>query len=334
MATLYKKKDKDLIPLAKGYNPDKLSDDVIVMEKFDGVPLWFTKDRGGNIIGQTRKGKLVTSSVDHIVEELKDFLYEGQTVVMEVFVKGQPLKISSGHVRRDKPCLELQGVIWDMWDDALNKRDTDFLTRISNLYRDFNQVSIVDEDSRAYFVYDGEDLFNHLSVVSYVLSKKEDIEHAFGCIRDTSTTDPELFEGYIVRDSTSKSLAGTRHWDYQKVVFEPTMDLFIVGFEEAIDKHNQPTGRTGALLVNWGQDGSTCGVGSGKLTFPEREELFNVPKTKHTGLPKRPNAVWYRIDPEYLRVAQIKYKKDPHYDGIRQGTFQCWRDDKNEESYD
>jgi hypothetical protein len=39
MATPYKKKDKAVIPLAKGFNKDKLSDNLIVMEKFDGVPL-------------------------------------------------------------------------------------------------------------------------------------------------------------------------------------------------------------------------------------------------------------------------------------------------------
>jgi ATP-dependent DNA ligase len=324
MATLYKKKDKDLIPLAKGYNLDKLTDDVIVMEKFDGVPLWFTKDIGGNIIGQTRKGKLVTSSVDHIVEELKNFLYEGQTVVMEVFVKGQPLKISSGHVRRDKPCPELQGVIWDMWDDnphdVENHRGSDFFLRIDNI--------------DCQFTYEVLTRIKSFDVVNYKITNKTNIESAFTKVQLASATNPTLFEGFIVRDKTSKSLAGTRHWDYQKVVFEPTMDLFVVGFEEAIDKHNKPTGRTGALLVVWGQDGSTCGVGSGKLTFPEREELFNVPKTKHVGLPKRPNAVWYRIEPDHLRIAQIKYKKDPHYDGIRQGTFQCWRDDKTEENID
>ena len=328
MATLYKKKDKAIIPLAKGYNLDKLSDKVVVMEKFDGVPLEFTMDEEGVVHGQTRTGKPTVSSVDHIKERLEFYLRCGETVVMEVFLPDAPFKVSSGHLRRDKPMPELYGVIWDYWNDFDFPRDSDFAPRIHEAGKRFRRKGPLGDLGRPF------------NVVTAEFCDKSEIGMKKLVIRKFSDTKPDMFEGFIVRDYTSKSVAGTRHWDYQKVVIEPTLDLFIQGFEEAIDKEGNPTGKTGALLVknpflkpkDGDENKAYCGVGSGKLKHSEREELFNEPKQQFVGLPGRPNAVWYMVlEP---RIATIQYKRDPSYDAIRQGTFQHWRPEKTEESYD
>jgi hypothetical protein len=323
MATPYKKKDKAVIPLAKGFNKDKLSDNLIVMEKFDGVPLEFTMGEQGVVKGQTRTGKPTVSSVDHIIDRLGYYMRPGETVVMEVFLPDAPFKESSGHVRRDKPMKSLAGVIWDYWDaDSSLSRDTDFGPRIIAARKRFARKGILGDLGRPF------------NIAPFEFCTKEGIGNAKILTRKFSETAPELFEGFIIRDYTSKSIANTRHWDYQKSVIEPTLDLFIVGCEEAIDKDGKPTGRTGALIVSnpFNHHLSYCGIGSGKLSFEGREELFNRPKQVMSGLANRPNAVWYLFDEP--KVACIKYKKDPTYKAIRQGTFQHWCLEKHEESYD
>jgi hypothetical protein len=323
MATPYKKKDKAVIPLAKGFNKDKLSDNLIVMEKFDGIPLEFTMGEQGVIKGQTRTGKPTVSSVEHIIDRLGYYMRPGETVVMEVFLPNAPFKESSGHVRRDKPMEGLLGVIWDYWEaDSSLDRNTDFGPRIIAARKRFARKGVLGDLGRPF------------NIVPFEFCTKESIGTAKILTRKFSETNPKLFEGFIIRDYTSKSVAGTRHWDYQKSLIEPTLDLFIWGCEEAIDKEGEPTGRTGALIVGnpFAYNVALCGIGSGKLSFEERKELFNRPKQVMHGLHKRPNAVWYRFNEP--KIACIKYKKDPTYAAIRQGTFQHWRLDKEEESYD
>jgi hypothetical protein len=70
--------------------------------------------------------------------------------------------------------------------------------------------------------------------------------------------------------------------------------------------------------INCWYKGQIIGVGPGKLTHAERRELAKAPMVL-TG---------------YNRIAKVQYKKDDSYEALRQPTFQCWRDDKDEVSYE
>lgn len=109
-------------------------------------------------------------------------------------------------------------------------------------------------------------------------------------------------EGWIVRADSAVFKPGTRHWDYQKVVKEPTIDLWIIRAEEGVGKFAGGVGRFIAMYK-----GQEIGIGPGKQTTAERNAALVA---------------------SYPRMACIKYKPDDGYAALRQPTFQHWRDDK------
>lgn len=109
-------------------------------------------------------------------------------------------------------------------------------------------------------------------------------------------------EGWVLRSGDAPFKPGTRHWDYQKVVKEPTIDLWIVSASEGTGKFAGGVGRFEASYF-----GETIGIGPGKQTTAERASALRG---------------------QYPRMACIKYKPDDGYNALRQPTFQCWRDDK------
>lgn len=124
----------------------------------------------------------------------------------------------------------------------------------------------------------------------------------------------ETVEGAILRSGKDTYRPGMRSWGYQKVLVDPTADLRVVSFEEAVSKDGVPLGMVGR--INCEYKGETIGVGPGKLSHKERKDL------------------WLRyINQDIQRfrlIAEVKYKRDPSYTALRQPTFQRWRDDKDE----
>lgn len=122
----------------------------------------------------------------------------------------------------------------------------------------------------------------------------------------------EDWEGLIIRSGEYEH--GKRSWNSMKYKIEPTADLKVVGIEEAISKEGEPLGRVGAFLCEYKD--SIIKVGSGKLSHAESKIL------------------WDEELLQYGRIIEVKYMKDDSYEALRQPTFQCFRDDKDEPNWD
>jgi ATP-dependent DNA ligase len=134
-------------------------------------------------------------------------------------------------------------------------------------------------------------------------------------------------EGLIWRDADAVFKPGTRRWDYQKLLNEPTVDLRIIGFEEAkCGKTGAGKGMVGRLIADY--KGTEIGVGPGKLTHKERKELWSAYQSALAS-----SHAQEALTPLW-KIAQIKYKKDDSYDALRQPTFQHWRPEKTEPSHE
>ena len=122
------------------------------------------------------------------------------------------------------------------------------------------------------------------------------------------------FEGSMVRNSDGVYKPSKKSWDCMK--WKPYLfhDLRVVGFEEAHTIHGVPKGIVGAVLVEY--KGNTTKAGAGKLTHAERKE------------------VWENKDKYIDCLAEIKCLKDESYTAMREPTFQRWRFDKDEVSYE
>jgi len=114
-------------------------------------------------------------------------------------------------------------------------------------------------------------------------------------------------EGAVIRNCNDKWIEGKRGWGYQKVVDDPTTEVWITDVEEATSKEGEPLGMVGRLNGDW--NGKRIGVGPGKLTHDERKALWVMGWAS--------GGAW----------ATVKYKRDPSYSSLRQPTFQNWRPD-------
>ena len=291
------------IPLAKGLNIDKLNFPVHVSRKFDGVPVRIDiTDDGWST--QTRQGKPMPSiekMVDEFCVEFCKFV-DGRpvTLVGEVIQWANPdadFKETSGIVRRQ---YDQSDQLRIMLFDCEMEPGTEYSERLRWM-----------KETIGGCMY-GINLHRRVSVVkswevpgaqSLVLLQAELMQEHPG------------WEGLVARSHDDPWAPGKRSWGYQKMLNEPTIDLRIVGVEEAVDKDGNPKGMAGGLIASY--KGNRIGIGPGRLTHAERTELWNGwHKTRLTK--EWPN-----------RIAQIKHKGDDSYDALRQPTFQHWRDDKS-----
>lgn len=299
---------KATIPLAKSLNLDYFKEEIVVMEKFDGVPIRVVLGDAGEVVASTtRPGEATVSSVQHLVDEAQRVFGDEApcTVVFEVIHPTiKAFKDVSGLVRKDQPCPELFGMVWECDDGA-----EFFLQRLRGIDIMTDNVS-GDRLLRcpAYFIVDSGD------TAAYEEAKDD--------VRTWSTTPPEYFEGWIARCTLDPFIPNKRQPGYQKDVIEPTVDLKIVGFEEAMSKDKEPLGMVGRIIAEY--QGGQIGVGPGKLSHADRRELWEE-WTHWQGAIKS----GYKDTP-WGRIAEIKYKRDPSYTALRQPTFQHWRDDKTE----
>ena len=84
-----------------------------------------------------------------------------------------------------------------------------------------------------------------------------------------------------------------------------------------------------ARINCWYKD-QVIGVGPGKMKHAERKLEWEAWENavQHDAVPEGPLVTGKG------RVLQVEYKKDPSYEALREPTFQCWRPDKSEESYE
>jgi len=297
------------IPLAKGFKPEKLKYPVLLSEKLDGVPIAVTITVSGDgtpvlpATIKTRQGEdrpAARSIVNEYVSMNLHF-FQGfpgtHTLVGELYQTGDPhapFKDTSGIARRQVDAgnalsLGIFDYFWDKGDIRYYGRMTYWDTKS----KDTDYVHGI----TAMTVYDEEELMEYF---------------------ETFMRDNPRAEGMVARSCDDTFNPGKRSWGYQKMLHEPTIDLRIVGFEEAVDKYGAKKGMVGRLVAQYGDQ--KIAVGPGKLTHKEREELWWLYRRKIS----EQNGVYTD-----LGIAQIKYKKDDSYDALRQPTFQHWRDDKS-----
>ena len=286
----------ETIPLSKPLNLKAYAPGEIILasEKYDGVPIRVDV-LNGKAHAVTRQAKPVTSC-DHLVEACWDM--GPGTYVMEVQLPGRPFKESSGAVRRNEPNTQLVGRVFDFLPP--NGYELDLDQRLAELRRRYS-------DNPSPFVWPARQTL----VAKAQLEQARDLV-SFLCAHCDIDNHP-LLEGFILRSADERWSPGKRVPTYQKVLDEPTLDLKIVGFTEAHSAAGKRLRMVGGLIANY--KAGTVGVGPGKLTHRERKALWEDFWAGANVLP---------------RIAQVKVKKDASYDGLRQPTFQHWRDDKTE----
>jgi len=299
------------IPLAKSFAPKKLVYPVMLSEKYDGVPV---------------------------------------AVTLRVDSAGIPAEYTI-RTRQNEPCKSCETVVdeWMTTNMSFFEGFPGKHTMVGESFKDTSGIARRQEDQGTMlswgifdYFWDGGDM-SYYDRFTYFCDKMQTTEHAF-CIpfytvRDEAELNAlfEVFtrnnpkaEGMVARSADDIFNPGKRSWGYQKLLYEPTIDLFVVGVTEAVDKQKKPKNMVGGLVVSY--KGTLSKVGAGKMTHKERTALFadvyrNEASRVNTGLPGSPNEVWYGF-PE-PRMAEIKHKADDSYDALRQPTFQHWRYDKD-----
>lgn len=293
--------------------------------KYDGVPLTFVRQSADRIAAFTREGT-EANSVPHLIEQAKHLIpVIGGSFTAEVLVPGQPFKYSSGLVRRkgvEEDCkhMELIGIIFDT-NVMARPKETYFIR-----HKQFHNIY----DVWAYAIKaQGCDPAFHAAPSVGVYSV-EDVEAMF----KQYNLKIKNLEGMMIHTFTKPWQPGKRCVGMSRLKPQPTIDLEVVGYEEAISKTGEGLGMVGRVNVRlvrkwasrkpprgWtrlaGDEGlaeCTVGVGPGKLLHNERKELWEKYVVCEYKLP--------------ATFAEIKYMPDPSYDALRQPTFQCFRPDK------
>lgn len=267
--------------LSKNYDEKKVQFPCYVSRKYDGVPVIFWLEYG-ELKHATRQGKQL-ESIPHIIEEVKlwldnqEHLFDGFVLCGELYIPHTPFKVISGFVRRHEPCLDLDLRVFEL---SPHLRFVDYtLAKKDSSWDDF-KLRLVEQKE----IHTQEGL-------NYLLDNLD-----------------KNWEGLMIRHGEYQH--GKRSWNSMKFKKDPTVDLKVLGVEEAYSKDGEPKGMIGAFICEF--HGRDIKVGAGKMNHADRKELWENP-------------------PEYgERIIEVKYMKDDSYDDLRQPTFQRWRDDKNE----
>lgn len=286
------------------FTPKKLPAMVMLSEKLDGVPIRMdfavTVNSVNLLAASTRQGEHSYSTQfiqQHMAHKLIGVPSGMYSFVGEVTHETlTDFKDVSGVVRRQEPQGGLIYNIFDFVDHA--HTDRGFAARI------FSAAQLIREQR------------TDIRFIPQYYVRREDITEWFAKQLRTGA------EGGIIRDPYELWQPGKRTWGYQKFVQDPTIDLFIVGVEEATSEAGEPLGMAGRLIASY--KGTAIGIGPGKLSHDERRELWAEWKQWQQAI-----ASGYKHT-KWKRMAAIKHKRDDSYDALRQPTFQVWRDDKDE----
>lgn len=296
----------ETIVLTKNFDAGKMQWPAIFQQKFDGVPAKITRMEDGTVEALSRQGERLLS-INHIVQAARPLLLQvGDFIVCECWKPGTPFKDIGGMVRDTKQQHpSLVGVIFDGCAGLGSLAD--YASRFKTI-----------KDRLAVALDAGK-----LSQATYPLRMApslpvRDEEHAKAVLAGLLKMYPWA-EGAMIHSPAKTWSPGKRCWGTQRLKYEPTIDLRVIGFEEATAEDGTPKGMVGRINAELRKaDGSIIeiGIGPGKLTHSERRTLWAQQKA---GIIQGMNL-----------IAEIKYMPDPAYDALRQPTFQCWRPDKTE----
>jgi len=288
----------ETIMLAKNLDLKKIQYPCAASEKLDGVPGVFRSEQQATIhkvSAITRQGEPI-KSVDHIRSKLYGKLNDDCQLIGELHIEGLPFKDISGFVRRDEQCPQLVLNVWDYFIE--DEPDMTYSDRRSALMESDVGKFIYDALEGSIRIIPGKTIQNEEELTAYCA----DWVKAF----------PES-EGLIFRPLHGKHSLynpGKRSWGFQRFKAEETVDLRLVGMEEAIDaKTGKGNGMVGRLICEY--KGRTIGVGPGALKHGERIALWQIQKDRAIG-----------------RIIEVAYKPDPSYEALREARFKRFRDDK------
>lgn len=296
--------DKDAhIELAQQkYRPDKMTYPAAVSLKLDGVPLKFV----GNRLPTTRQGTN-SLSVAHIQNFVVEHIPKGVGIVGEVYDPTLKFKTIGGQVNT-KDGTQFPNLKCMAFDLFVPDNPAAIFQHRTEALR------LVLEDIAGKLGKHPDDL-PIVRIPQIIVHNEEEARDAHDAMMYAN---PDA-EGTVLASLSRTFEIGKRQWTLQKNKPEPTMDIEILGFQEAVSEEGVPLGRVGRLIAqlnkidNQGQQTySQIGVGPGRLTHKEAKELWIIYKA----------GKWVR------RIAEVKYMKDDSYDALRQPTFQRWRDDK------
>lgn len=309
------------IQLAKPkFTPNKLGEKVYLSEKLDGVPIRI--DLRVNVAGtstdliqmRTRQDEFPQSCqivLNKLMQRVNAWLEQRDQTQRNIWANAvitfvgevthedyTDFKDISGVVRRQTP---QGGLIFNLFDfnASMDKFPKDFARRL------FIMTNIIPMNT------------NEVRVIKQFAIQRDMVEKVF----DAFMAEKPTAEGMIVRDADGVFAPGKRTWCYQKLLKRPTIDLYVVGFEEATSEAGEPKGMVGRVLVSY--KGKEIGCGPGKLSHAERTELWDEWTHWQSAIKSG-----YKTTP-WKRMACIQYKEDPSYDALREPTFQHWRDDKD-----
>lgn len=291
----------ETIELLKSYDWKKLDGPASFQEKLDGVPVRIVRT-DGKAVPYTRQGEVVTS-IPHILPYADKILREGGSVMGELYIPGVPFKDISGMVRKDQLERRLKLYVFD----------ADVLGIPTSSY-EFRRKAVVQLLGK---------LSEHLGVSladlpiqmipGHTVYTEAGVEESFNQLMALK---PDA-EGAVLHSMAKPFQPGKRCWGTQRMKPVPTIDLRVVGFEEAV------SGKTGEGLKMVGRinceftrlhNGTArmqhIGIGPGTLSHVER------------------GIIWLRQKQYEGKIAEIKYMRDATYEALRQPTFFRWRDDK------
>jgi ATP-dependent DNA ligase len=280
-----------------------------VQEKLDGVPVCITREPTG-IVLRTRQGETV-SSLPHIAEYASRLLLTlGSFVVGEVYSRGMPFKDISGHVRKHAADEHTRKLKLYVFDGDLWLRETGWIDRQRAIALGLTILAGHSSDAL---------LAAPIQSLPYAVTNDPWFAHEL--LEETLKDNPQC-EGVVLHDINKTWQPGKRLWTGLKLKPKPTIDLKVVGFEEAISKHGEPMGMVGRIncelntLRNGKLETSVIGVGPGALTHTQRRGLWSV----------RNSPIFWA----HTRIAEVQYMKDDTYDALRQPVFVRFRGDKSE----
>ena len=288
--------------LAVNYDPKKFPADyfpVAVTEKYDGVAGRFTYTSALNrVLSMSRQHEEIKST-GHIEHWLRDKLPPRAELIGELMVPGLAFKDGAGVVRREVTDERIVLFIYDyvLYDEENNILPLTYDQRMEKCIKTLGPH--MTQPDRPVVFMPTLIVHNHEQIEDC-----KDRVFAHNPKAEGIVIRPLHHEDSLYRVGRSKALI---RWKP-----EPTLDLRIHSFVEAVDKHKQPMGMVGRINV-W-YKGKVEGVGPGKMTHKERTELWQLHgATEFTD-----------------GIIEVKYMPDETYTGLRQGTFQRWRTDKKE----
>jgi ATP-dependent DNA ligase len=293
----------ETIELLKNYEPSKMQWPAMHQQKIDGVPTRVIKQQG-EVRSYTRQGERLTS-IPHIEQLCSVLLLDGESVVMELHIAGKSFKEISGLVRRHAACRDLVGWIFDA--DTLHGASAPWATRVRSIVQ-----RLINLAAKAGTPPDG------LACRLLPGSKVYSAEEAEAAHEALMIANPDA-EGSVLHSLQKTFQPGKRCWGTQRMKPVPTIDLRVVGFEEAISENGTPLKMVGRINAEFtkmlGHKPCTeiIGIGPGALNHSQRKDLWAL----------------YKSGNYTPRIAEIRYMRDNSYDALRQPTFKQWRDDKH-----